>query len=59
MGQSAFLRGRNVSDKLDELYYAGSTTLPGVGVPMCLISAENVLTRMRERGERGFGGRPE
>ena len=59
LGQSAFLRGRNVSDKLDGLYYAGSTTLPGVGVPMCLISAENVLTRMRERGERGFGGRPE
>ncbi|MDO5033011.1 phytoene desaturase family protein [Corynebacterium sp.] len=48
--QSAFLRGRNVSRKVDNLYYAGGTTVPGVGVPMCLISAHNVLTRMRERG---------
>ena len=46
--QSAFLRGRNVSKKLRNLYYAGATTVPGVGVPMCLISAENVLTRVLE-----------
>lgn len=46
--QSAFLRGRNVSRKLDNLYYAGATTVPGVGVPMCLISAENVVARLRE-----------
>lgn len=44
--QSAFLRGRNVSGKVSGLYYAGSTTVPGVGVPMCLISAENVLKRI-------------
>ncbi|WP_235840636.1 phytoene desaturase family protein [Corynebacterium liangguodongii] len=43
---SAFLRGRNASKKLSNLYYAGATTLPGVGVPMCLISAENVIARM-------------
>ena len=47
--QSAFFRGRNVSRKLPNLYYAGGTTVPGVGVPMCLISAHNVLTRMREQ----------
>lgn len=47
--QSAFFRGRNVSRKLQNLYYAGGTTVPGVGVPMCLISAHNVLTRMREQ----------
>ena len=47
--QSAFLRGRNVSRKLSNLYYAGGTTVPGVGVPMCLISAQNVITRMREQ----------
>ena len=47
--QSAFFRGRNVSRKLSNLYYAGGTTVPGVGVPMCLISAQNVLTRMREQ----------
>lgn len=45
--QSAFLRGSNKSKKLDGLYYAGATTVPGVGVPMCLISAENVLKRLR------------
>lgn len=47
--QSAFFRGRNVSRKLKNLFYAGGTTVPGVGVPMCLISAHNVLTRMREQ----------
>ncbi|MDK6492697.1 phytoene desaturase family protein [Corynebacterium coyleae] len=45
--QSAFLRGANASKKLGALYYAGATTVPGVGVPMCLISAENVLKRLR------------
>ena len=45
--QSAFLRGRNVSTKVDGLYYAGATTVPGVGVPLCLISAENILKRLR------------
>lgn len=46
LGQSAFLRGTNNSRAVANLYYAGSTTTPGVGVPMCLISAENVLTRL-------------
>ncbi len=44
--QSAFFRGRNASRKVEGLYYAGQTTVPGVGVPMCLISAENVLKRL-------------
>ena len=45
--QSAMFRPRNVSSKLDGLYYAGSSTVPGVGLPMCLISAELVLKRLR------------
>ncbi|MCG7309783.1 phytoene desaturase family protein [Brachybacterium sp. ACRRE] len=45
--QSAFLRGSNRSRRVDGLLYAGGTTVPGVGVPMCLISAENVLKRLR------------
>lgn len=49
--QSAFLRGPIRSSKLDGLYYAGSTTMPGIGVPMCLISAELVRTSVR-RGPR-------
>ncbi|WP_257183504.1 phytoene desaturase family protein [Corynebacterium cystitidis] len=46
LSQSAFFRGKNVSSKVRGLYYAGQTTVPGVGVPMCLISAENVLKRI-------------
>lgn len=53
LGQSAFFRGRNVSDKVGGLLYAGATTVPGVGVPMCLISAENVLKRLR--GDNSVG----
>ena len=45
--QSAFLRGRNASRKVDGLYYAGSSTIPGIGLPMCLISAEILIKRLR------------
>ncbi|MDQ2758367.1 MAG: phytoene desaturase family protein [Actinomycetota bacterium] len=45
--QSAFLRGRNVSRKVAGLYYAGHSTLPGIGLPMCLISAEILLKAIR------------
>lgn len=54
--QSAFLRGRNVSRKVDGLLYAGSSTIPGIGLPMCLISAELVLKRLR--GDRSAGPTP-
>lgn len=55
--QSAFLRGKNQSSKVDGLYYAGATTMPGVGVPLCLISAENVVKRLR--GDTSPGPLPE
>ncbi len=45
--QSAFLRGANKSRKIAGLYYAGGSTIPGIGLPMCLISAEILLKRMR------------
>ncbi len=44
--QSAFLRARSASSRVDGLVYAGQTTAPGIGVPMALISAENVLKRL-------------
>ena len=44
--QSAFLRPGNTSSKVDGLLYAGASTVPGVGLPMCLISAELVLKRL-------------
>ncbi|MFH5823927.1 phytoene desaturase family protein [Georgenia sp. AZ-5] len=45
--QSAFLRGRNASAKVAGLYYAGGSTIPGIGLPMCLISAELLVKRLR------------
>lgn len=45
--QSAMFRAQNESKRVDNLYYAGATTAPGVGVPMCLISAELVVKRIR------------
>ena len=44
--QSAFFRPGNTSGKVDGLLYAGASTVPGVGLPMCLISAELVLKRL-------------
>jgi phytoene desaturase len=45
--QSALFRSGNVSKKVAGLYYAGSSTIPGIGLPMCLISAEVLVKRMR------------
>ena len=45
--QSAFFRAGNVSKKVDGLLYAGYSTIPGIGLPMCLISAELVIKRLR------------
>jgi len=55
--QSALLRERNASKRVSGLLYAGSTTIPGIGVPMCLISAELVLKRLR--GDRSASPLPE
>ncbi|MCG7633427.1 phytoene desaturase family protein [Gordonia McavH-238-E] len=54
--QSAFLRSTNRSRKVDGLFYAGSSTRPGIGLPMCLISAE--LIRKKLRGDRSVGPMP-
>ena len=51
--QSAFLRGANVSSRVDGLLYAGATTIPGIGLPMCLISAELVVKRLRDDRSAG------
>ncbi|MBB2956045.1 phytoene desaturase family protein [Pseudoclavibacter helvolus] len=53
LAQSAMLRAGNASPKVKGLYYAGATVNPGVGVPMCLISAELVLKHVR--GDRSPG----
>jgi phytoene dehydrogenase-like protein len=46
LGQSAFFRPRNKSKKVKGLYYAGHNTLPGIGLPMCLIGAELVYKHL-------------
>ncbi|MGB3374290.1 MAG: phytoene desaturase family protein [Microbacterium sp.] len=51
--QSAFLRGANASSTVDGLLYAGATTIPGIGLPMCLISAELVVKRLRDDRSAG------
>jgi 1-hydroxy-2-isopentenylcarotenoid 3,4-desaturase len=51
--QSALFRTGNVSQKVSGLYYAGSSTVPGIGLPMCLISAELLAKRLR--GDRSSG----
>ena len=55
--QSAFLRARNASRKVTGLLYAGGSTIPGIGLPMCLISAELILKRFR--GDTTPGPAPE
>ncbi len=57
LGQSALFRPRNASKKVDGLFYAGASALPGIGLPMCLISAELVLKRLR--GDTTAGPLPE
>ncbi|KIC69422.1 phytoene desaturase family protein [Pseudarthrobacter phenanthrenivorans] len=54
--QSAFFRAGNVSRKVQGLYYAGASTIPGIGIPMCLISAELVVKRLR--GDTSTGPLP-
>ncbi len=44
--QSAFFRPANVSKKVKGLYYAGHHSVPGIGLPMCLIGAELVYKRL-------------
>lgn len=44
--QSAFFRTPNKSKKVKNLYYVGGSTTPGIGLPMCLISAELVYKRL-------------
>lgn len=44
--QTAGFRPSNQSKKVRGLYYAGGGTSPGIGLPMCLISAQLVYKRL-------------
>lgn len=47
LGQSAFLRYPVRAPRVDNLVYAGAFAPPGVGLPMCLISAHNAVGALR------------
>jgi hypothetical protein len=46
LAQSAMFRPGDRSAKVPNLLHVGGGTVPGVGLPMCLISAELVAKRM-------------
>lgn len=46
--QSTVFRPKRKSNKIDNLYYSGHYTHPGIGMPMVLISAELTARRIRE-----------
>ena len=53
IGQTAILRPNNKSKKLNNLFYVGANTNPGIGMPICLISAE--LAYKRIVGDKSAG----
>lgn len=46
LGQSAFWRPNNISKKVKDLYFVGANTNPGIGMPICVISAETAYKRI-------------
>jgi phytoene desaturase len=44
--QTSLLRPPHASTEVDGLYFTGSFTTPGIGVPMCLISGQLTAERM-------------
>lgn len=44
--QTALFRPNNENKKVQGLYYVGGNTNPGIGMPMCLVSAELVYKRL-------------
>ncbi len=51
--QSAIFRTPNKSKKVKNLFYVGASTVPGIGVPMCLISAQLVRERINKFTQKG------
>jgi phytoene desaturase len=48
LGQSVIFRPNNVDKKVKNLYYVGAGTNPGIGMPICLISAELMAKRVEK-----------
>ena len=46
-------RPRNVSTEIDGLFFAGASTTPGTGVPMCVLSGKMAAERVQQRVAKG------
>ena len=57
LSQSAMFREGNVSPHVENLFFVGGSVRPGIGLPMCLISAEVLVKNMR--GDRSTEPLPE
>jgi phytoene desaturase len=52
--QSSFMRPPAQSRKVKNLYFVGAGTNPGIGMPMCLLSAEMLVKRLFKTGGPGL-----
>ena len=50
--QTGPFRPRNVDPRVPGLVFVGSSTVPGVGVPMVLVSGKLAAARVRDLGRR-------
>ena len=46
LSQTALFRPNNIHKKINNLYFVGAGTNPGIGMPMCIISAELAYKRI-------------
>lgn len=53
LSQSVIFRTPNHSKKISNLYYVGAGTLPGIGLPMCLIGAQLVYKKINGIRDEG------
>jgi phytoene desaturase len=58
LGQTGPFRPRHRSGAVPGLYYVGSFTDPGIGVPMCLISGEHVADAVRTDADASADAEP-
>jgi phytoene desaturase len=54
LSQSSFMRPPARSRKVDNLFFVGAGTNPGIGMPMCLLSAEMLVKRLFKTGGPGL-----
>lgn len=54
LGQSSFMRPAARSKRVKNLFYVGAGTNPGIGMPMCLLSAEMLVKRLFGIGNPGM-----